>query len=201
MDIKDLILMAIYVATCASIFVLASDYKSFSKSIFLKSLPLCLMGVIIGAVFFINSDSRIILVSFGIFLLFLAVKTMFFDNFKPPKHFSSVVLTIGGISQGVFGIGGPFFATALKSRFQNKSELRATLAMFFISFNIIRTIQFSFKETLTFDIFFTFWWIPLPLAISIHLGHLIHKKISESKFKKIIAILAAFSGIEFLFKK
>jgi uncharacterized membrane protein YfcA len=201
MDIKDLILMAIYVATCASIFVLASDYKSFSKSIFFKSFPFCLIGTIIGTVFFIYSDSRVILLSFGIFLLFLSAKTMFFDNLKLPKHFSNLILTIGGVSQGVFGIGGPFFAIALKNRFQNKSELRATLAMFFISFNIIRTIQFSFKETLTFDIFFTFWWIPLPLAISIHLGHLVHKKISESKFKKIIALLSAFSGIEFLFKK
>lgn len=200
-DIKELILMAIYVATSASIFVMASDYKSFSKKIFFKSFPFCLMGTIVGAVFFVHSPSKIILISFAVFLLFLAVKTMFFDNLKLPKHFSNLVLTIGGISQGIFGIGGPFFAIALKNHFHNKSQLRATLAAFFISFNIIRTCQFTFQKTLTFDIFFTFWWVPVPLAISIHLGHLVHKKLSESKFKKIVAILAIFSGIEFLFKK
>ncbi len=200
-DIKELILIAIYVATCASIFVVASDHKQFSKNIFLKSFPFCLMGTIIGAVFFIHNNSQIIIFAFGLFLLFLAAKTMFFDNIKLPKHFSNLVLTIGGISQGVFGIGGPFFAIALKNNFRHKSEMRATLAMFFITFNLIRMCQFSLQKTLTFDIFFKLWWIAAPLAISIHLGHLVHKKISEGTFKKIVAILATFSGIEFLFKK
>jgi uncharacterized membrane protein YfcA len=200
-DIKELILMAIYVATCASIFVVASDYKQFSKTIFLKSFPFCLMGTIIGVVFFVHNNSQIIIFAFGLFLLFLAAKTMFFDNVKLPKHFSNLVLTIGGISQGVFGIGGPFFAIALKDKFKNKSEMRATLAMFFITFNLIRICQFSFQDALTFDIFFKLWWIAAPLAVAIHLGHLVHKKLSEGAFKKIVAILATFSGIEFLFKK
>ncbi len=200
-DIKELILMAIYIAICASIFVVASDYKAFSKNIFLKSFPFCLIGTIIGAIFFINNDSQVIIFAFGLFLLFLAGKTMFFDNIKLPKHFSNLVLTIGGISQGVFGIGGPFFATALKNHFKNKSEMRATLAIFFITFNLIRICQFSIQNTLTLDIFLKLWWIPAPLALSIHLGHLVHKKISESAFKKVVAILATFSGIEFLFKK
>ncbi|MES2678100.1 MAG: sulfite exporter TauE/SafE family protein [Pseudomonadota bacterium] len=200
-DIKELILMAIYTATTASIFVLASDHKGFDQNIFFKSFPYCLVGTIIGAVFFVNNDSRIIIIAFGLFLIFLAAKTMFFDNIKLPKHFSNLVLTIGGISQGIFGIGGPFFAIALKEKFKNKSQMRATLAIFFIFFNLIRICQFSLQGTLTADVFFKLWWIAAPLAISIHLGHLVHKKISESAFKKIVAILATFSGIEFLFKK
>ena len=204
-DIKQLILMAIYIAMVSSIFVVASDYKAFSKQIFLKSFPFCLVGTFIGAVFFIYNSSQVILFVFGLFLLFLAAKTMFFDNIKLPKHLSNFVLTIGGISQGLFGIGGPFFAIALKgnsqNNFKNKSEMRATLAMFFITFNIIRIGQFWIQDTLTFDLFFNFWWVAAPLAIAIHLGHLVHKKISESAFKKIVAILATFSGVEFLFKK
>jgi uncharacterized membrane protein YfcA len=200
-DIKELILIAIFVATSASIFVIASDYKQFSKEIFFKSFPLCLFGTFIGAIFFTHNSSKIILFCFGALLLLLSVKIIFFDNLKLPKHFSNLVLTIGGISQGIFGIGGPFFAIALKDKFHHKSQMRATLAMFFISFNIIRVCQFSFNQTLTPEIFFTFWWIPAPLAIAIHLGHLVHKKLSESKFKKALVALTTFSGIVFLFKK
>ena len=200
-DIKELILMAIYTATTASIFVVASDYKGFAQNIFFKSFPYCLIGTFIGAVFFTHNSSGVIIFSFGLFLLFLAAKTIFFDDIKLPKHFSQLVLTIGGISQGLFGIGGPFFASALKDKFKNKSEMRATLAIFFIVFNLIRICQFSLQGTLTPDIFFKLWWIAAPLAISIHLGHRVHKKISESNFKKIVALLATFSGIEFLFKK
>ena len=200
-DIKELILMAIYVATCSGIFVVASDYKSFSKAIFLKSFPFCALGTLIGAAFFAHNTSQVIIFSFGLFLIFLAAKTIFFDDIRLPKHFSNLVLTIGGVSQGIFGIGGPFFAIALKNKFKNKSEMRATLAIFFITFNLIRVCQFSFQDTLTFDIFFSLWWVAAPLAIAIHLGHLVHKKISEGTFKKIVAVLATFSGIEFLFKK
>lgn len=200
-DIKELILMAIYVATCASIFVVASDYKSFSKSIFLRAFPFCLMGNIIGATFFIHNSSGVIINFFGWFLLFLAAKIMFFDNIKPPRGFSDSVVAIGGISQGVFGIGGPFFAVALKNKFENKSQMRTTLAMMFISFNIIRATQFAIQGTIDFSTFINLWWIAAPLAISIHLGHVVHKKLSESTFKKTVAILATFSGLEFLFKK
>ena len=82
-----------------------------------------------------------------------------------------------------------------------ESKAFSTLAIFFIVFNLIRICQFSLQGTLTPDIFFKLWWIAAPLAISIHLGHRVHKKISESNFKKIVALLATFSGIEFLFKK
>ncbi len=200
-DIKELILMGIYVATTASIFVIASDYKAFSKAIFIKSFPYCLMGTIAGGVFFVHYDSKVIITIFGVFLLLLAAKTMLFDDIKLPRGYTGFVLTIGGISQGVFGIGGPFFATALKNNFKNKSEMRTTLAMFFIVFNIIRMAQFTIQKTLTFDIFLELWWVAAPLALSIYLGHVVHKKISESTFKKTVAILATFSGLEFLFKK
>jgi hypothetical protein len=233
-DIKQLILMAIFVATTASIFVIASDYKQFSKEIFFKSFPFCLIGTFIGSVFFTHSNSKIILLSFALLLLLLSAKiifslypfgirkrgtnpaplcvdiqpvclgdkrVIFFDNLKLSKHFSNLVLTIGGISQGIFGIGGPFFAIALKDKFHHKSQMRATLAMFFISFNLIRVCQFTFNQTLSLEVFLTFWWVPAPLAIAIHLGHLVHKKLSESKFKKAFVTLTTFSGIVFLFKK
>ena len=200
-DIKQLILMAIYIATTASIFVVASDYKSFSRVIFIKYLPFCLIGTIIGSVFFVHNNSQIIIFIFGLFLLLLASKIMFFDNIKLSNKWTNLTLIIGGISHGIFGIGGPFFATALQNHFKNKSEMRTTLAIFFITFNLIRIGQFLMQKTLTFDVLFSLWWVAAPLAISIHLGHLVHKKLSESVFKKMVAILATFSGIEFLFKK
>jgi hypothetical protein len=200
-DIKQLILMSIYIATTASIFVLASDYRSFSKAIFIKYFPFCLFGTIIGGLFFVHSNSQVIILIFGIFLLFLASKIMFFDDIKLSKKFTKVSLIVGGISHGVFGVGGPFFAVALKNHFKNKSEMRTTLATFFITFNLIRICQFSLYKTLDFDLLFSMWWVAAPLAISIHLGHLVHKKLSESIFKKLLVALATFSGIAFLFKK
>ncbi len=200
-DIKDLILMAIYVGTTASIFVLFSNRKAFNKKIFIQAFPLCLLGNILGATIFGHVTSQFLTTIFGFLLLFLAVKVIFFDHIQLSWHLSNSILVIGGLSQGVFGIGGPFFMMALWDKFDNKTQARATLAMFFIVFNLLRVLQFFINKTLNFELFFKLWWIPCPLAIAIHLGYLVHKKMNDKYLKKITAALSAIAGVEFLLKK
>lgn len=199
-DIKDLILIALFIASTASIFIIASDFKSFKKDIFFKSLPYCLIGTIIGALVFIRVSSQILLNLFGIFLIILSFKNLFFDKNITSKIVSRIILVIGGFSQGVFGIGGPFFVTALKDQFNNKSELRATVASFFIAYNAVRFFQFSKNEDFNANIFINYWWVPFTLIIAIYLGHKVHLRISEDVFKKMISILILASGISFLIK-
>jgi uncharacterized membrane protein YfcA len=199
-DIKELILIGIFIATCASIFVIASDYKSFNKKIFYRSFPFCLAGTILGVTFFVNTSSRIILSIFAVLLIMLALKVIFFDNIILPRFLRKFILLLGGFSQGVFGIGGPFFALALKNKFKNKSELRTSLAGFFISFNLIRVIQLNVQRHFNWEIFLDYWWIPLPLALAIYLGHKLHNIFSEKVFKTTIGGVSLFSGLEFFFK-
>ncbi len=199
-DIKELILIALYIATSASIFVIASDYKSFNGKIFLKALPFCFIGTILGVSSFLWISSEDLLIVFAIFLILLAFKVIFFDDIKFPKIFTKIILLIGGFSQGIFGIGGPFFSIALRSKFHNKSEARATMAMFFITFNLVRVIQMSLQNKFSTEHFLEFWWVVIPLIFAIHLGHIIHGKISEKAFKNMIAGMALLAGIEFLFK-
>lgn len=199
LDIKDLILLGLYIATTASIYVVASDYKSLQKEIFLKSLPYCLIGTILGIILFVYLSSAVLLKVFAIFLIILSLKTFFFDKIKFHKILLNKLLIVGGLNHGLFGIGGPFFVAVLKNQFKCKSELRATMAVFFISFNAVRYIQLALTGNFNNELFLQFWWIPLPLAVAIYLGHKIHLKISEKFFKHAIASLTLISGISFLF--
>jgi uncharacterized membrane protein YfcA len=199
-DIKELILIGIFIATCASIFVIASDYKAFNQKIFLHSFLFCLPGTILGGIFFVHSSSRLILVIFALFLMIMALKVLFFDKIAIPQALSKLILFSGGVSQGLFGIGGPFFALALKSQFTHKSQLRATLAGFFISFNILRIIQLMLHDNFNPLMFLDYWWVPLPLGLAIYLGHKVHNMVSERGFANLIGGVALFSGIEFFFK-
>jgi uncharacterized membrane protein YfcA len=200
LNIKEMIVIAIYIATSASIFVIASDYKSFNGKIFLESFPACFIGTILGIISFTLISSERLLIAFATFLIILALKVMFFDNIKFPKIFTKFLLLIGGFSQGIFGIGGPFFSIALRSRFHNKSEARSTLAIFFIAFNIVRVIWLCYRGKFVFQPFLEYWWTVIPLIIAIHLGHIIHGKISEKTFKNMVAGMAFLAGIEFLLK-
>ena len=199
-DIKELILIAVYIGTVAAVFIIASDYKSFKKEVFFQSFFYCLIGTIIGIVLFVHISSAILTKLFGGFLVILSIKTFFFDNIKFPKILVNKILIIGGISQGIFGIGGPFLVTVLKDRFAYKAQLRATFAAFFIVFNFIRYAKLSVLGEFNYDLFFDFWWTPFPLIIAIYYGHQVHIKISDKIFKNVIAALTLFSGISFFFK-
>ncbi len=198
-DIKDLILIGLYIATASSIFIVSSDYKSFKKEVFLKALPYCLFGTILGVLLFVHVPSALLLKLFGIFIIILSLKTFFFDEVKFPKIVIKKLLIVGGFCHGAFGIGGPFLVSAVKNQFSSKLHARATMAIFFIVFNITRYIQLSIAGNFNHDLFFQFWWMPIPLIIAIHAGHKVHIGISEKFFKNAIASLTLISGALFFF--
>jgi uncharacterized membrane protein YfcA len=198
-DIKELIFIGLYVGTCASSYIIASSFRFFALKIFLSTLPICIAGTIIGVVVFSKSSSQFLLVLFGILLITLSIKMVFFDKIKFPKSFKNTLLLIGGIAQGIFGMGGAFLIAALQNDFKNKSQLRATMAAFFVTFNLIRLTQLYISDQLNLKLG-EIWWVSIPTFFAIYLGHKIHLKISEKTFKRIIATITTIAGIYFLFK-
>lgn len=200
MDLKGMVIAGLYIGTLASLYIFYTDYKSFDKTIFLKTAPLAILGTIIGVFIFSKLSPQVLSLGFAIILITLSSKIFFFDNINLPNFLKKKLILIGGIAQGAFGTGGPFFANALKENFQNKSALRTTMAAFFVSFNIIRFIQLSLQQELKIDFLLSIWWTIIPVFVAIKLGHFVHLKISESFFKKLIAIITFLSGIKFLTK-
>ena len=198
MDIKEMILSGLYIGTCSSAMILLSDYKRFSYKIYISTIPVCFAGTIFGVYGFTIFSSELLSVILGILLIILALKTSFFDHIKPPRYLKNLLLLIGGSSQGMFGIGGPFFVNALKPDFESKSHLRATIASFFVSFNIVRFFQLSYSNEIKPSFFFEIWWTVIPISLAIYLGFKVHAKINEDFFKKGIGIMTMISGIFFL---
>jgi uncharacterized membrane protein YfcA len=200
LDLKEMILAGLYISTCASAYIAYTDLKSFDKKIFKLVAPICLLGTILGVFAFTYFSSTILSVIFGILLILLAIKTIFFDKFFFPKNFKTQLLLIGGISQGAFGIGGPFIVNALKNDFENKSALRTTMAVFFMFFNLVRFAQLSLQGKIEPEFFSKIWWTIIPVFLAIKLGYKFHLKISEILFKKMIGLMTIFAGLKFLAK-
>jgi len=200
MDLKEMILAGLYIGTCSSAYILYTDYKSFDKKVFKSIIPLCIIGTIFGAFLFVQLSATILSAIFGAILILLSIKIMFFDKYVFPKIFKNNLILVGGISQGAFGIGGPFWVNALKNDFKNKSALRSTMAAAFVAFNLIRVTQLSLQGQLKLDFFLNIWWTIIPIFCAIKLGHLVHLKISEEVFKKGIALMTIFAGLKFLSK-
>lgn len=198
MDVKQMILAGLYIGTCSSAFIVLSDLKHFDRKNFFPKLPLCVIGVVIGVFMFSKFNSSVLSIILGVLLISLSIKIAFFDNIKFPKIFKHKLLLIGGISQGMFGMGGPFIVNALHDDFGNKSKLRTTMAMFFVFFNIIRFLQLGISGHINWQLLKNIWWAVIPIFICIKLGHKVHLAISEDLFKKFIAIITILSGIKFL---
>lgn len=199
-DLKTMILAGLYIGTLSSAHIFLTDRQSFDKKIFLKMLPFSLAGTIIGVLFFSHLSVEILSAAFGILLLALAIKIMFFDHYAFPKFFQKKLIFTGGISHGAFGIGGPFWVNALKGEFKNKSALRTTMAGTFVAFNLIRIMQLSLQKEISLNFFTEIWWTILPVFLAIKLGHLAHLKISEELFKKGIALMTIFASLKFISK-
>jgi len=200
MDIKHMILAGLYIGTCSSIYIFITDHKAFSKKLFLGALPICLFGTMLGVLIFSTLSSQIMLTMLGALSIILSAKIVFFDDVKFPRIFRNILLLIGGISHGLFGIGGPFVVNALKDEFKNKSELRTTMAVFFVTLNIVRFFQLSIQNEIHASLFLDIWWVIFPVFIAIYYGFKAHVKISEKIFKKLIGAMTLFSGIVFLLK-
>ena len=197
-NVKQIVLAGLYIGTCASTYIAISDWKSFDGKNFFSKIPICLIGTIIGTFIFGYVNAGALAFWLGVLLIFLSLKIAFFDNIKLPRIFQAKLLFIGGISHGMFGMGGPFVVNALKDNFKNKSHLRTTMAVFFVFFNIIRFIQLSITGQLDWHLIGTIWWAIIPVFAAIKLGHIFHLRISEKLFKKMIAVITICSGIKFL---
>lgn len=197
-DLKEMVLAGLYIGSCSSAFIFYSGRQNFDKEIFLKVAPLCLVGTILGVFIFSKFSSEILSFILGILLISLAIKTAFFDKKDFPKSFKNNLFFVGGISQGAFGIGGPFFVNALKKDFKNKSALRTTMAAIFLFFNLVRTLQLGIHGDLDPKFFFYISWTIIPVFFAIKMGYKIHLKISEDFFKKLIGLITIFAGVKFL---
>ena len=196
LDIKTLIYLILYVSTVASLLVIVSDKKSFSRKNYILMISTALPGAMIGAFLYDILSSEYLFNLLSILLIFLGLQSFYNPKFKvQTKRF---LLFLSGIIHGIFGLGGVVAIGTMKNSFQNKSQLRVTFATFFLSLNLIRFIQYYLQGSISSNDLLNFWWIPLPLIITIHLGHKVHLHISEKLFKKGISFLLIFAGSYFL---
>ncbi len=108
---------------------------------------------------------------------------------------------MGGFIQGVYTIGGPFVLMGYKDHFSSKQELRSTMAGYFFIINSLRVIFYILLGGSYLEIVSTYYPIAFMVMISVWLGYLVHRKISELLFKKLIIIAILFIGIIILVTK
>lgn len=143
-------------------------------------------------------DMKLLGLSFGIFLLVLAVYFFFFSNafsVKATPASACVCGFISGACSGLFGIGGPLLALYFLAATQEKEEYAGNLQFVFAVttfMNLIIRIQKGFY-TLSF-LPFTIIGI-VGITFGKKLGLHILRKINISLMRRLVYALVGISGV------
>ncbi len=199
-DIKTLIFLWVFAWMIASIFILISDYKSFSKEHFFKMILPALPWCLLWAFLVDRLSSMLLLKIFSLFLIFYSLNSLFWKNINFNNITKNILLFFSWILWWLFWTWWPFAVMAMSNDFKYKSQLRSTFAVFFILYNIVRGLQYQIQWTFDFIEIKEYWIVFIPMILAIFLWHKIHIRISENNFKKWIWILLFIAWISFLFK-
>ena len=200
-DFNSLLKLAMIVGLSSGLAVLIQSYKHLSWLHLIKILAYTIPGALIGTILISSITSEWLIKFFALLLIVYACFNLFLPNLLIPEILKKALIILGGFIQGVYTIGGPFVLMGYKDNFSSKQELRSTMAGYFFIINGLRVIFYILLGGSYLDIASTYYPIALMVMISVWLGYLVHRKISEVLFKKLIIIAILFIGIIILVTK
>jgi len=200
-DFNTLIKMAMVVGLASGLAVLIQSYKHLSYYHLFNILLLTLPGALIGTYLIDYLASQLLIKAFAVMLISYGFFNLIWPKILIPKIIKNSIIILGGLIQGIFTIGGPFVLMGYKDNFENKQELRSTMAGYFFLINSLRAIFFMLIGGSYTEIVISYYPIAILVMISVWLGYLVHRKIPDIMFKNIIIIAITIIGIIILFTK
>lgn len=158
------------------------------------------LGMPLGMLLFKNIDAVILKKILGGFIVVSAaiqlIKIYMPDKVRSmPEFINYNFLFLGGIVHGAFAVGGPLIVLYSAKKITDKGQFRATMCLLWTTLNTVLMLQYLFEGKLTGRIGFDLSALLLFLVAGIVVGEIIHNKVSEMLFKKIVFYLLFVVGI------
>jgi uncharacterized membrane protein YfcA len=199
--IKTAVPALVILAWILALYVIIIDHKHIVWRQFGKILLLVILGLPIGIILFSYMPETILKIVLGVFMILVATRGIYF-NFKKipssgqiPGFLLNILLFLGGIIHGAFGSGGPFVVIYATKNLPQKSNFRATLCTLWFTLNSIIIIKDWSAGALTSSVI-NLLFISLPFLIAgMILGNVVHGKLNEKIFTKMIYVVLLVSGL------
>lgn len=131
-----------------------------------------------------NVDAHILVFCLGLFVLLYSIYSLLpVPEIKGGASWAIISGGLGGLVGALFGTGGPFYVVYLKIRQLDKSQFRATIASILLIEGSARIVGYTASGLYTPQAL-TLVAILLPvLLIGMYIGHYLHIKIDQKRFK------------------
>ena len=185
------IVLSILAWALAAYFVV-TKFSSINWKQFGIILLLAGLGLPLGILMFKNLDAALLKKILGVFIIISAAVQLFKcyvpdkGNWKLPSFVGYLFLFVGGIVHGAFAVGGPLIVLYSAGKLPDKSQFRATMCLLWTTLNTVLILQYMNEGSLTLKIGQDLLFLLPFLIAGIVVGELIHKKVSEILFRKLI---------------
>lgn len=162
-------------------------------------LAFMIPGVVGGMWLFKQLPLNILMLIYGIVIILIAVKKLFFPAKKPlPQVLSYVVLLLAGIMQGMFTSGGPFLALYAADAIEDKAVFRPTVTTVWTVLNTYMVLS-MYSDGMYSPLFESqscrlIAYSIIPVFAAIYLGRYLNKKMKQETFLKLVYCLLIVSG-------
>ena len=160
-------------------------------------LPSGLIGGCIGAFALLKLPSTPVLVTLGVFTMFVGFRNVF--GLKPVGQLSRLWAVPAGLAGGgagaLFGTGSPPYIIYLTRRLQDKSAVRATFSWliaidggFRLGLFLVAGLLLEPKLQLAYALGI------LPMALGLYSGNKVHRDMTSEGMLKVVGALLVLSG-------
>ena len=152
-------------------------------------------GVLIGMWLFATLPLRILMLIYGIIVVMIGAKRLFFPSHKqPPQPVRIIALILAGLMQGMFTSGGPFLVIYSIHAIPDKNRFRATISTVWTVINTYMVGQMLFSGMYAQTAGGLVLYSLLPVAGAIYLGKKVTDRLDREMFLKVIYALLIVSG-------
>lgn len=154
-----------------------------------------LVFMLAGLWLFKNVQMNFLQVIYGIIVMCIGVKKLFFPSDKPmPKWVSPLAICLAGVMQGLFVSGGSFLVIYAVGAIPEKQQFRATLSGVWALLNIFLLGSYFFDGSFTRPVISASLLSLIPLTAAVVCGSLLAGKLNQKVFLKVAYILLIVSG-------
>lgn len=166
-------------------------------------IPTMCVGIVVGVVLLSRVPGTALLPVLGASIALYGIYRLrepIVRNFISPA-WGYLAGFAGGLMGGLFGIGGPFYASYMSRRTNDYGKMRATMAAIFTVSTGLRIAAFVIAG---FFLDRAVWWgvaIILPfMFIGLNIGHKLHGKLQTKHLSIFVSVLLIASGVSLIAK-
>ncbi len=183
---------------------ISKEWKQIHFTTLLKIImPLMLCGMLVGILLLDYLSNDHLKKGFALLILWFAIRESYklYRDVTPSAKgwlWQSVWTFIAGITHGLFASGGPLLVYSLSRTTLTKSQFRTTLLATWWGLNLCYAIVLWQKAVLENHLIDIAYYVPVLVA-AIVVGQMIHNRINEILFKKVIYALLAICAVIMIF--